>query len=174
MELFLLRHGIAVERGTAGYDDDEKRPLTPEGRKKTERVAEAVKTMKLSFDRVLSSPLVRAQQTATIVVKTLKLQKRLRFSRHLATDAGLDGIIRELARLRRSTFRVLLVGHEPQLSELISILVTGKPGLRVTMKKGGLCKLTITPPAHPRSATLEWLLTPRQMTRMKRRTAERC
>ena len=59
--------------------------------------------------------------------------------------------------------RVLLVGHEPNLSELISLLVSGDASLNLAMKKGGLCKLSAEALSPRRCATLEWLLTPKQM-----------
>jgi phosphohistidine phosphatase len=71
-----------------------------------------------------------------------------------------------LDRLQPTPESVLLVGHEPFLSGLISLLATGHEGFCVVMKKGGLCKLTIEALRHGRCATLEWLLTPKQMALM--------
>ena len=71
MELYILRHGIAVERGTPGYRKDADRPLTPEGKEKVHQIAEAILGMELKFDLILSSPYARAEQTAKIVAGEL-------------------------------------------------------------------------------------------------------
>ena len=69
MELYLLRHGIAVERGTRGFEDDFSRPLTPKGRRQLRKTAGAVKKLGGKFDLILSSPLLRAKQTAEIAAE---------------------------------------------------------------------------------------------------------
>jgi phosphohistidine phosphatase len=84
MELFLLRHGPAVERGTRGFDDDSMRPLTPKGRRQLRKTATAMQKLELHFDLILSSPLVRTRQTAEIVAAGLNLKQRLKFSNALA------------------------------------------------------------------------------------------
>ena len=67
MNLYILRHGIAAERGTPGYANDADRPLTPEGERKLQLVAAAIKALELGFDLILSSPYLRARQTAEVV-----------------------------------------------------------------------------------------------------------
>ncbi len=166
MNLYLLRHGLAVEPGTAGFARDADRPLTPEGERKLDKIAKAIEAMELSFDLVLSSPYVRARQTAEIVARALKVQKRLEFSDSLTPAGSPKKLIEFLDHLRPAPEKVLLVGHEPYLGELISLLVTGHAGFTVVMKKGGLCKLSAESPRFGRCAALEWLLTPKQMALM--------
>lgn len=163
MEIYVLRHGLAVARGTDEYKDDSQRPLTVEGRKKMRRIAKAVRRTEVSFDLILASPYVRARQTAAIVANVLRAEKRLKFSDHLAADGDAEDLIDQLKGLYHSPRHVLLVGHEPYLSGLISVLLTGAPDLALTLKKGGLCKLTAPRLTYARCATLEWLLTPRQL-----------
>lgn len=163
MELYIMRHGLAVERGTASLEDDRERPLTAEGRKKLIRIAKGMKSIKLSCDLILSSPYVRARQTAEIVAKVLKAEKRLKFCDHLAADGDPEDLVDQLRSLFQSPRRVLLVGHEPYLSKLISVLLTGGPDLSLNLKKGSLGKLTVNKLSYQRCATLEWLLTPRQL-----------
>jgi len=165
MNLFLMRHGLAVEPGTAGYSNDADRPLTPKGRRKLRRAAETMKALDLSFDLILSSPLRRARQTAAILAKALNAQERLELSGSLAPGNAARTIIECLRRLPMPD-NVLLVGHEPGLSQLIALLVAGDSGLSVSMKKGGLCKLSAESLKPGRCATLEWLLTPKQMALM--------
>src|SRR5262249_20541253 len=80
MNLFILRHGIAADPGDPAYPNDSERPLTDEGERKLARISEAMARMELSFDLVLSSPYVRARQTAEIVAEALGLRKKLQFS----------------------------------------------------------------------------------------------
>src|ERR1051325_4419755 len=142
MNLFLLRHGLAVEPTIPGFKLDRDRPLTGEGRNKIRRVAALLRKVQLSFDLILTSPYVRAHQTAEIVAEILGDAKRLEISEHLAPGKSQSGLSQELNHRTRLE-NILLVGHEPDLSRLISMLVIGKPGLPLELKKGGLCKLEI-------------------------------
>jgi phosphohistidine phosphatase len=166
MDLYILRHGIAVEPGTPGYEKDADRPLTPEGERKLRQIAEAIQALELSFDLILSSPYLRARQTAEIVAATLGARKRLELSAALTPSGSIKKLVELLKRREPSPESVLLVGHEPYLSELISLLLSGKESFAVVMKKGGLCKLTTESLKPGRCATLQWLLTPKQMALM--------
>ena len=164
MEIYLLRHGIAVEREEHGGPDEE-RELTDEGRRKVRRVAEAMRAMKLSFDVIFSSPVARALQTAEIVAEVLRLKRRLQLTEHLA-GASPAKQIAWLRKLRPSPASVLLVGHEPNFSELTSCLLTGRASMAIHFKKAGLCKVTARESGSG-PATLEWFLTPKQMELMR-------
>jgi phosphohistidine phosphatase len=166
MELFLLRHGLAVERGTHGFEDDSTRPLTPKGRRQMRKIAATMKQLAPDLDLVLSSPLVRARQTAEIVARSLKLEKRLKFSNALAPGGTAAILMRQLQREKPAPAKVLLVGHEPDLSRLVSLFTTGGPYLELDFKKGGLCKLESGKLRPGKCAVLAWLLTPRQMKAM--------
>ena len=166
MKLFILRHGIAVVRDDANAENDSRRQLTPKGKRQLRRTAAAMKQMGLRFDLILSSPYLRAKQTAEIVAESLKLQKRLEYSDALAPDGSPKNLTRELNELEPAPENVLLVGHEPYLSRLISLLTTGSLDLMMEFKKGGLCKLEVEKLSHERCAMLVWLLTPKQMKRL--------
>jgi phosphohistidine phosphatase len=163
MDLFILRHAIAVPHGSEGYVHDSDRPLTPKGKKKMRRIAEGMQALDLSFDLILSSPLVRARQTAEILAKVFKAEKNLKFTEHLAVGGDSKALIDEIDRKYGTLAGIVLVGHEPSLSQLISLLLSGDGGLSIMMRKGGLCKLTVDSLRHGRCATLDWLLTPGQM-----------
>jgi phosphohistidine phosphatase len=120
----------------------------------------------LSFDLILSSPYLRARQTAEIIAEALKARKKLELSDNLTPGGSAKKLVDLLNHLRPSPESVLLVGHEPYLSTLISLLVAGDASLAMVMKKGGLCKLSVESLAPGRCATLEWLLTPKQMALM--------
>jgi len=166
MELFLLRHGLAVERGTRGFNEDSSRPLTSKGRRQMRKSAVAMKQLTRNFNLILCSPLLRAKQTAEIVAAGLKLKKRLKFSNALAPGGGTAILLRQLAREKPAPKRILLVGHEPDLSRLVSLLVTGALQLQLDFKKGGLCKLEAETLRAGKCATLVWLLTPKQLRQM--------
>ena len=166
MNLYILRHGLAVEPGTPGFAKDSARPLTPKGERRLWQVAQAIKALDLSFDLILSSPYLRARQTAEIVAGALNAHKQLEFSDSLTPEGSSKTLVELLNHLKPPPENVLLIGHEPYLSGLISMLVSGETGFAVVMKKGGLCKLLAESLEHGQCATLEWLLTPRQMALM--------
>ncbi|OLC93345.1 MAG: phosphohistidine phosphatase SixA [Acidobacteria bacterium] len=163
MEIYILRHGIAVERGTPGYKRDGDRPLTDEGVEKMRQIAKAMREMDLQFDVIFSSPYVRAKATADIVAETLGENVTLTDS--LPPEADPAELIDEINGEKPQ--RVLLVGHEPDLSALISTLICGKRNADIELKKGGLAKLTAETLTYGKCATLNWLLTPKQLRQMR-------
>jgi phosphohistidine phosphatase len=166
MELYILRHGLAMDRADWTQRDDSDRPLTAEGRKKTRRIAKAMLKLGLEFDWIFSSPYARARETAEIVAEILKPEKQIELRDELIAERSGKELAKLLSSRPKSAQRVLIVGHEPDLSRFISVLLTGKPDSRVVMKKGGLCKLQISQIRWGACAILEWLLTPGQLIRM--------
>ena len=166
MNIYLLRHGIAVEPGAPGIKSDAERPLIPKGEQRLREAAAAMENMGLLFDVIISSPYLRAKQTAEIVAKHFKLQKQLAFSDDLIPGGNPQALIRQLNGLKPAPENILLVGHEPYLSGLIALLSSGDTVATIEMKKGGLCKLETEDLEHGHCATLKWLLTPRQMELM--------
>jgi phosphohistidine phosphatase len=166
MMLSLLRHGIAVERGSPGSEDDSQRPLTAKGERRVQQIAEGVMALGLAYDLILSSPYVRARQTAEVVAQVLKTANGVSLSDMLAPGGNPRQLIEALHAEDRQRQDILLVGHEPYLSRLISTLLTGNPHLPVVMKKGGLCALDIETLRFGRCASLLYLLTPRQLRRL--------
>ena len=166
MNIFILRHGIAVERGTGGFEKDSERPLTGKGMRQLRKSAAAMKKMKLRFDLILSSPYERARHTAEIVADELRLKKRLKLSDTLKSESNPEIMIGEISRLEPMPENLLLVGHEPYLSHLISRLVSGNGDLSMDFKKGGLCKLEVEKLDGAARGQMAWLLTPRLMKEM--------
>ena len=166
MDLYLLRHGIAVDFGTPGFERDSERPLVPKGERRLRAAAAAMNKLELSFDLILCSPYVRARQTAEIVAGELKLKKRIEFSDALVPGGNPRVLIQELNGLEPAPENILLVGHEPHLSRLIALLASGNMDAAIEMKKGGLCKLEVAELYCGQCAKLAWLLTPSQMELM--------
>src|SRR6185503_13585191 len=96
MELYLLRHAIAVQRGTPGYDDDSQRPLTDEGRKKMKKIVKALSGLNLELDTILSSPYVRARDTAKILAKEFGGKDRIALSDNLIPPGNFEKLIQEI------------------------------------------------------------------------------
>jgi len=152
-----------VEHGTPGFKTDADRMLTPKGRRQLRQIAAAMQNLDLSFNLILSSPFLRARQTAEIVAESLKLKKLLAFSDELTPDGDPKALIRQLHERKPAWKNVLLVGHEPYLSRLVALLISGEPATTIDLKKGGLCRLETDSLRFGRCATLTWLLTPKQM-----------
>jgi phosphohistidine phosphatase len=169
MELYVLRHGVAEERGEA-WPDDRRRPLTAEGKAKTREVATGLHALGVAPDAIFSSPLVRARQTAEIVALELGLVKALRETRHLepgAAPAALFAAIREAAP---NADAVMLVGHEPDLGVLVARLLGGEGGaLDCPLKKAGLARLEVDAMPPKRRATLRWFVPPAVLRAIGRR-----
>jgi phosphohistidine phosphatase len=159
MNLFIIRHAIAVDEGASEYEDDSQRPLTDKGRKKMRQIAKGLRTLGVGFDLILSSPYVRAKETAEILADVFKMKKNIEFSENLIPMGDPDLLIAEMNE-KYNVNSIALVGHEPHLTALISLLVSENAGVDMTLKKGGVCNLSADDLHHSRKATLEWLLTP--------------
>jgi phosphohistidine phosphatase len=163
MEIYILRHGIAAERGTAGYKKDSERPLTDEGEEKMHQIAAAMLAMELKFDLILSSSYERAARTAQIVADAL--DEDVTFTKFLEPEGNPLALIGQINDEKPQ--RVLLVGHEPSLSQLIALLISGGTDAAVELKKGGICKMTAEKLSFGQCATLNWLLTPKQLRALR-------
>lgn len=145
MYLYLIRHAIAIDRDLTNADtivDDESRPLTKLGRKKMAQVADRLQESGLKFDLIITSPLVRARQTADILLES-QLSSELEISPDLAPAGNLQAWLDNWGS--RSTDRqfstIALVGHEPNLSEWAELLIFNKVVDRFILKKGGVVGL---------------------------------
>ena len=166
MNLYLLRHAIAFEHDARRFPDDRLRPLTPEGRRKLRRCAEGLRSAGFKFDWIFTSPYVRARQTTDVVVKVFHGKKKVRISSELGHAGDTRKLVSELNKVCGAEDDVLLVGHEPDMSRFIAVLLTGDTKCSMELKKAGLCKLEAQPLKHGRCATLHLLLTPKVMMKL--------
>ena len=152
IELHLLRHAHAGD-SLAWEQADELRPLTDKGRRQAERVGRLLAAAGVAPDAVLTSPLVRARETAEIVADILgvpvRLEPRLGEPLDLAT---VDRILAGAGDPRRP----VLVGHDPDFSDLVSQLV----GAPIPMRKGTLARIDVKRPLEPGAGELRWLVPP--------------
>lgn len=160
IELYLIRHGLAGERGTFANDDE--RPLTEEGKKKTRQVAKRLQELGLQFDLMLTSPLVRAQQTADILMKA-GLAETLEQADFLAHGGSIDAWLEWMPSWNKpERARLALVGHEPDLSAWAERLLWGEEKGALTLKKAGVLGLTLPSTGSPiGKSCLFWLTPPR-------------
>jgi phosphohistidine phosphatase len=158
MDLYLIRHAEAAALGEGGVENDEERPLTEAGEKQLGVIAKGLKRHGIQFDLVLTSPLVRARQTADGIVGALPASAP-EVQVHDALSPG--GRAKKLARFLRklNSERIALVGHQPDLGELAGWLVGSKKAQIDLAKAGVAC---VQCPDGPRkgSGTLVWLVTP--------------
>ena len=158
MNLYIIRHAIAVDEGTADFENSQ-RPITDKGRKKMRQIAKGLRSLGVEFDVILSSPYLRAQETAEILGDVFKMKKKIIFSESLVPEAEPEKVIAEINE-SHTVDSLALVGHEPHLSSLIGLLVANNINIDITLKKGGVCHLSADDLHHAHRATLEWLLTP--------------
>jgi len=166
MDVFLLRHGIAEEPAARSGRPDSGRRLTDKGIQRVRQIARAMQELELEFDLILASPFPRARETAEIVAAVLHFEDRLQLTGHLAIPPSSSKLLGQINGTQPLPKSVLLVGHEPHLSGLASLLLAGTPSVELILKKGGLCKLEVSGLQAARCASLAWLLTPRQMLLM--------
>ena len=159
MNIYIIRHAIAVDAATSDYEDSE-RPLTDKGRKKMRQIAKSLRNLGVEFDLILSSPYTRARETAEILADVFKIRDRIAFSDNLIPLQNPELLISEINE-KHSVDSLALVGHEPHLSTLIGLLISDGSNVEITLKKGGVCYLSADNLHHQdHPAILEWLLTP--------------
>jgi phosphohistidine phosphatase len=159
MQLLFLRHGVAEPRETWRGSDAE-RPLTAQGRKAMTRAAAAFAELGVTPDLIVTSPLVRARQTAEIAAAGLAIVDRLVRDTRLAPGFDVEDL-RDILHEHGESDIVMLVGHEPDFSSVIARLIGGG---RVVCKKGGLARVDVFE-ATAGGGELVWLLPPKDLTR---------
>lgn len=165
MDLFFLRHAKAYERSPK-FRPDSIRPLTPEGEAQMQQVACGIKRLEIDFDLVLSSPYVRAAKTAEIFHDIVKKGK-LHMTHAMVSEAEPSAILEEIAEKYSKFKSIVIVGHEPHMTKVMSIILSGQPDLSIDFKKAGIAKFCIDDEIKAgKCACLKWLMTPRQIERL--------
>ena len=157
-ELYLIRHGLAAERGE-NYPDDTKRPLTSRGIQRLKRAGKALVAMDVAFDVILTSPLVRTHQTAEALASAFREPPPIVNAPSLAPGGTHNAIVDDLAKQSHRRKKIAIVGHEPGIGELAARLM----GLRkpIEFKKGAICRIDVTALPPTGNGQLKWFLTPR-------------
>jgi phosphohistidine phosphatase len=166
MRILIIRHAIAEDRiaFTSSGRDDGLRPLTAKGIERMQQAASGLKHIQPSLHLLAHSPLTRALQTADILAEHYPDTPRLELEA-LAPSPTPERVITQLPPLPNDA-TIALVGHEPDLSELIGWLTTARGESFVELKKGAACLLEILGPPVAGSARLLWCLAPRQLRQL--------
>ena len=157
LELYLVRHGIAAERGPE-YPDDSKRPLTGKGIAALRNEAKALNALKVSVDVIIASPLTRTRQTAEVLAEHLSGKPTVAFSDALAPAGTPAAVIQEIGNHPRKA-RIALVGHEPNIGELAARLIGARSPIE--FKKGAICRIDFEGLPPQSRGMLRWFLPPR-------------
>lgn len=157
MELYLLRHGIADEPGLGMRDAD--RELTAEGRKKLRQIFKVALDAEARPTLIVSSPYVRARQTAMLAAKQLEYSNEILYSNALVPHASAHEVWEEI-RVYKSEARLLLASHEPLMSSTAALLLNS-PGLAIDFKKGAMMRIDLDGFSSQPRGILKWYLTSR-------------
>ena len=163
MDLLVLRHGKAEDRG--GDVPDEERHLTKKGIRDIRRVSRWMARSEVVPDIIVSSPLARAKETAEIVADRIGFAGEVVRWDELAPGPDPSAVTARLGELEGASLP-LLVGHEPQLSSLISLLIGAGEEARITLEKGGIARIGDLSTGVGGTGGLQWLLTLRMIRDM--------
>lgn len=160
--MFLVRHAIAHERNRARWPDDSQRPLTATGKRKFRKAARGLGRLLPKSARILTSPYVRARETAGI----LSAIHGGRFVECPELGHGeKPQAVFELLRVRPGA-DVVLVGHEPDLGRFLAAAL-GAGSARIVFKKGGAACIEFGRRVIAGGATLQWFMTPRMLRALR-------
>lgn len=163
IEIYLVRHAIAAERGPA-FPDDRVRPLTADGIRRFKQAVRGLAAVGVTIDVILTSPLTRAEQTATLLAEGLGSRVRVETLDALAPGGAPGAVIDAIGRHGRRHRRLALVGHEPDLGELAARLL-GARG-QVEFRKGAVCAIDVDAALPGGPGTLRWHLPPKVLRRL--------
>jgi phosphohistidine phosphatase len=158
MILYLVRHGIAIDREDSNCPPETERYLTRDGIKKTREVAEGIRALKIEPSLLITSPYVRSTQTAEIFAEALGYaREKIRQSQVLRPGSNPADLLKELAHLKAG--EVMCFGHAPHLDQVIAAAV-GARGVFTALKKAGVAALEFESMSAGK-AMLVWILTPK-------------
>ena len=158
MQVYLLRHAIAVPRGTASFPNDD-RPLTEDGIKKMTKAAKGAAKILPTIEIILTSPLKRAYETASILAKAIGAEHRLEICKFLQPNGSMKNVMSTLAKYK-DLQSILIVGHGPDIGFIAAALL-GSTDDFIEFKKGALCCIEVESIPPKNHGTLLWHLPPR-------------
>jgi phosphohistidine phosphatase len=166
MELLIVRHAIALERDRQRWRDDGARPLSPAGIRQSRKAAAGLKEYSKRPDRLLTSPLVRARQTAQILTDVARWPQAEE-TPELSPGGAALAVLTLLGQERSKV--VAVVGHEPDLGVLLTACLLGEGGaLAIEMKKNAVACVSFEGSPRAGRAVLKWLATPRMLRGLRR------
>jgi phosphohistidine phosphatase len=165
VELFLVRHAIAAERGPE-YPDDRLRPLTDQGARRFKEAVKGLRALGVGLDVIFTSPLTRARETAAILGAGIGRRVPIETIVALAPGGKPAQVIDAVSKRPKAQRRLALVGHEPDLGELAARLLGARGA--VEFKKGAVCAIDVDDATPGGPGTLRWLLPPRALRGLAR------
>jgi phosphohistidine phosphatase len=169
MRVYLLRHGPAGSRDPSRWPDDAARPLSPRGRERTEEAVRGLARLEPAPTVILTSPLVRAEQTAKLLRQAYDGRKvSLESLDALAPGGSYRAVLQRLVSLGTND-AVFLVGHEPDLGKLAGVLSFGAPASSLPLKKAGAVAVAFDGEVRAGAGRLRWFLPPRILRRLARK-----
>jgi len=163
VDLFLFRHGPSEARDPVRWPRDDDRPLSEKGTDETATAARGLARLDPEIRRVVSSPARRADATAALVREALGVARAVDHWEELAPDAPAGPLLARVASEGRRAQGAVLVGHEPVLSELVGLALTGEAVSVVHFSRAGAARVAFDRSAVPGAGALDWLLTRRQL-----------
>ena len=161
MELYLMRHGDAIDRTLPEAADDAARWLTEEGREETAVMARFLHRLGVRLDLALSSPLVRAHQTAEVVADLIG-PAQIELCEDLVYGGSFSGIVQAISE-RAPVRRVLLTGHMPSIGRLVGWLAWNQRDCEVRMRTATICRIDLPNESlSPGYGDIRWLMSPKQ------------
>ena len=157
MQVYILRHGIAEEGSPGGRDQD--RALTNEGRKKLREMLRMAEKADVVPSLILTSPYVRAVQTAEVAMEVLGYANDLIRTEALIPSSHPKAVWEEM-RVHQGMMQLMLVGHEPLLSQVVAFLLNSS-SLQIDVKKGALIRIDVDGYSAQPHGVLKWMLVPK-------------
>ncbi len=168
VRLIVVRHGPAEEIDPLRWPDDDRRPLTAEGRAELKRALRGLAGLLEPIDLVASSPADRATATAELLREAVSPTPRIDTWPELAPGNSAQPILGRLSRVARPGTELVVVGHAPTLSELVGLALSGDEVPFVRLARGGAACLEFDSDVRPAAGTLSWLLTRKQLSDVRR------
>ena len=170
MVIYFLRHANAGQKHFSSPEKDEKRPIDKVGEEQSHDVGRALAYIGVTVNVIVSSPLTRAVQTASIVAQELGHEEKIVQDDALRPEATFEEF-KALLNRHRDKLAIMVVGHDPSMSEFVNrVLSGGRPMAVVEMKKGGVAKVDLE---LRRPAILRWCVTPKVVQRIQRSSTKR-
>ncbi|HEY1268379.1 MAG TPA: phosphohistidine phosphatase SixA [Candidatus Binatia bacterium] len=166
MNVYFMRHGIAQAKNDPKVESDEERELTKKGAKRARKAAKGLRALKIPFDRIVTSPLPRARETADIVAKIFDMKEQVEEAEELKPESSVERLAARLLEYRDCR-ELLLVGHQPFLGKAASLLLCRSESAEIDLKKGGVCCIELNELDMKKPGVFRWMLTPSQLRKLR-------